>query len=150
MNKNDVVTEKDVEEYYQSTRKYKFLNKKKYTKIEKIFYDLCVQKESTIFIKAETTQCLSNKYRSINDFIRVVKHYLPDITVKECIKFIHYKHYLKDKSTLYFRYCPDVKKWNFGPSFTHSFGADRNRFKNLGRFKGQGFKNCKVKFADML
>lgn len=151
MNKKQVITEEDVEAYYTITRKYKFkigiLKPNKYKNLQKIFNDLYVDKKPTYFCGNGKLQCEKKKYRSVDDFIRIVKYYLPNTTVKGCIKFIG-DSYKDGKNPYYFRHCPDIKKWNLGPNFPYL--QKMKRFKELGTFKGQGFSNCTVKFIDML
>ena len=150
MNKKQVKTKEDLEEYYNKCRKIKFVEgtpKPNNTlQVIKRVLDYEGASERTIFTRGGHN-CYSNKYRSLDDVIKIVKYYYPKKSIKDIIKTI-----LKYQKTFdygfYFGYCPNIRKTNFRGItwYSSTFGKDHYR----GSFKFQGFPNCKISIVDYI
>ena len=150
MNKKQVKTKEDLEEYYNKCRKIKFVEgtpKPKNTlQIIKRILGYSGESERTVFTKGGHN-CYHNKYRSLDDVIKIVKYYYPKKKIKDIIKSI-----LKYQKTFdykfYFGYCPNIRKTNFrGLS---RFGSEFGNSYFRSSFEFQGFPNCKISIVDYI
>ena len=149
MKKNEVKTKEDLEEYYNKCRKIKFaegtIKPKNTLQVIKRILDYEDSSERTVFTRGGHN-CYHNKYRSLDDVIKIVKYYYPKKKIKDIIKTI-LKYQKTSDYDFYFGWCPNIRKTNFrGVSFYSKFGDDNYR----SSFKFQGFPNCKVNIADYI
>jgi len=146
MKKTDVITKEDIELYYKKCRKIRFNSTTTHT-VEQILSRLIYINESypsaTVYSRGGF-HCDAEKYRSLDDIIKVVKYYHPELTVKQIL--IDISKY-KD-GDLYFRYCPSIKKYNFAgrAHYAGSFKAGMKYF----NMKGQGFRNCDITLHQLI
>ena len=149
MNKKQVKTKEDLEEYYNKCRKIKFvegtIKPKNTLQVIKRVLGYEGDSEKTVFTRGGHN-CYSNKYRSLDDVIKIVKYYYPKKKIKDIIKSI-----LKYQKTFdykfYFGYCPNIRKTNFrGISHYSTFGEYHFR----ASFEFQGFPNCKISIVDYI
>ena len=132
MNKKQVKTKEDLEEYYNKCRKIKFV-------------------EGTLKPK-NTLQVIKrilgyNKYRSLDDVIKIVKYYYPKKKIKDIIKTI-LKYQKSFDYDFYFGYCPNIRKTNFrGLS---RFGSEFGNSYFRSSFEFQGFPNCRIHITDYI
>lgn len=150
MNKKEVKTKEDLEEYYNKCRKIKFAegtDKPKNTlQVIKRILGYDGDSEKTVFTKGGHN-CYSNKYRSLDDVIKIVKYYYPKKKIKDIIKTI-LKYQESFCYNFYFGYCPNIRKTNFrGFSAYGSYFGEHN-FNSS--FACQGFPNCKIKVTDYI
>lgn len=121
MNKGDVKDLGTLEEYYNRVRKIKFSDEIQIESLEDIYNNLFTlqrigkQQRPTFFTRGKL-QCASGRYRSIDDFLKLVKKYFPDTTLKEAFIFLKEKeeHFKKENLRQCLRYCPNIRKYNFG------------------------------------
>lgn len=151
MNKKQVKTKEDLEEYYNKCRKIKFAEgtpkpKNTLQVIKRVLgYD--GDSERTVFTRGGHN-CNYNKFRSLDDVIKIVKYYYPKKKIKDIIGAI-LKYQKSFDYNFYFGYCPNIRKTNFrGRAWfeTDSFG--KNYF--ISSFECQGFPNCAVHITDYI
>lgn len=153
MKKNDVKNEKDLEEYYSKCRKIKFKNFEPKT-LRDVFYGITIGKETT-FTRGGY-QCDKNKYRSIDDYIKIAKFYYPNLTLKDILQevvnsipFSNYLHTGYNEIYLIVSYCAYIRKNNFHTTAYKPGDYNLNYFKKCP-FKNQEFKNCELLIEDIL
>lgn len=161
MNKKAVVTKEDLEQYYKSGRRIRFNENFKPEEQNDLFLEIFKR----LFMYQEATytgrlkhQCHEGKARSIDDFIAIVKYYLPEMTVSEIFK--RFKEIttvpenmesVKDKECypgLF--YCGNIKKinvqlWTSPPVFLIKNNTNFLEWK----LKYSGFKNCELKHSEI-
>lgn len=151
MNKKQVKTKEDLEEYYNKCRKIKFAEEtpkpKNTLQIIKRVLGYEGDSEKTVFTKGGHN-CYCNKYRSLDDVIKIVKYYYPKKKIKDIIKTI-LKYQKSFDYNFYFGYCPNIRKTNFrGKSWFENGSFGKNYFRSSFRF--QGFPKCRVNVEDYI
>lgn len=163
MNKKDVITAKDLEKYYNECRKIRFLKdgevelilKGVYLDISKldiIFNKLIIQKYETFYIRGGN-HCPGGRFRSIDNFIRICKYYIPNVKVSYILKYIYdlYSNNIKRKAgerilLPIITYCPDIRGTNFqSMSYYHSPIEKKYNTK----LYNMGFTNCSLCLNDI-
>ena len=149
MNKKQVKTKEDLEEYYNKCRKIKFAEEteepKNALQVIKRLLNYEGDSERTVFTRGGHN-CDPYKYRSLDDVIKIVKYYYPKKKIKDIIKTI-LKYQSSFEDGFYFGYCPNIRKDNFRGSgfYGATFGNKTN-----GYFQSQGFPNCDVNVRDYI
>lgn len=150
MNKKQVKTKEDLEEYYNKCRKIKFVegtDKPKNTlQVIKRILDYDGSSERTVFTRGGHN-CYVDKSRSLDDIIKIVKYYYPKKTIKDIIAAI-LKYQKSFDYNFCFAYCPNIRKSNFrGRAWYNSeFGSYYHR----ASFEFQGFPNCAVHITEYI
>lgn len=121
MKKGDVRDLDTLEEYYNKVRKIRFEDNVEINSLDDIYKSLfnsdarygIVQKH-TVFSRG-ALQCNAGRFRSIDDFIKVVKYYYPEKTLKEIFQYLKEQEelYQKDNLIQSLRYCGTIRKYNF-------------------------------------
>lgn len=153
MNKNEVRTVKDLEEYYSNCRKIKFKDYIPET-LEDTFHAISAG-ESTTFTKGGY-QCKSNRARSIDDCIKIAKFYFPEKSVKEIVTMINnnlnLENYILVKNNSQYKYvrlgyCSTIRKSNL---FKTPYPT-RKEYNNLDDklLYNSGFSRANFKFKDL-
>jgi hypothetical protein len=121
MNKGDVKDLDTLEEYYNKVRKIKFNDDINIESLDDIYNNLFTLQrlgfhQKPTFYTRGKLQCMSGRYRSIDDFIKLVKKYFPDKTLKETFIYLKEKeeHFKTQNLRQCLRYCPHIRKYNFG------------------------------------
>ena len=124
MKKTDVDSIEKLDVYYNKTRKMKFASNVKIDSIKDVYYNMYVceidgnthfKYADKTYFKNGTIQCKENKYRSIDDFIKVCKAYLPQTNVKDVFLFLlkEEERLLKEENRYFlFSRCPAIRKYN--------------------------------------
>lgn len=150
MNKKQVITKENVEEYYSKVRKIRFKDDLKFSTLKELFSTYINVEDNVTYYKKGSVHCYSGRHRSIDDFINIAKNYFPELKVSQIIKELNdlipitfYK-----TSVSYVGYCSTIRKNNlFYTSLTPSWSVDR--LMNC-LFKDNGFTNCNLKFKDIV
>jgi hypothetical protein len=120
MKKSDVKDFDTLEEYYDKVRKIKFDDNVQIESLDDIYNNLFTlhrvgfSQRPTFFSRGKL-QCSSGRFRSIDDFVKLVKKYFPDKTLKEIFQYLKDKEdtFKKDDLIQSFRYCGTIRKYNF-------------------------------------
>lgn len=111
-----------LEEYFSTCRKIKFSNEIQINSLDDIFDNLYGKYGSTSGLEQKETfytkggfHCEAGRYRSINDFFKLVKFYFRDKTVKDIVEFLYNKEksYNDEKKYINYGYCTHIRKYNF-------------------------------------
>jgi len=151
MRKQDVKTKEDIELYYKKARKIKFDDKIKINNIGDLYNEVALKCRQTFFVRNEE-HCQQGRSRSFNDLILLFRYYFPDKSLKyffnelkSHLNIIEGQSNQMTRKSLY--YCGTIKKYNF----RYAPYTPNNVFTmNHEHFKGQGFRNCNVKFSEFL
>lgn len=150
MNKKQVKTKEDLELYYTKCRKIKFVEgtplPNSIRNILERILDYEGDGERTVFIRGGHN-CYANKYRSLDDVIKICKYYYPKKTIKDIINEI-LKYQKTFQNGFFFGWCGDIRKNNFRgfTSWEHQTFGER-----YGQgFIDQGFPYCKVIIKDFI
>lgn len=161
MNKNNIITKEDLEQYYKSCRKIRFNENFKPEEqadlFLEIFKKLFMYQDATFTVRLKH-QCNANKMRSIDDFIKIVKYYLPEMTVseifkrfKEIITIPENMESVKDRGCypgLY--YCNNIRKLNVHRWSTPPVYSVKGNISYLEKtLQYSGFKNCELKHSEI-
>lgn len=160
MNKRDVITKEDLEEYYNKCRKIRFgddVKEVNYNSLKAIFDNIRNANESlaTFYIKGGH-HCNRKKIRSLDDYIRLCKYYFPNCTLKDILQTIMdnreitYTNWMGKESdgVIYLTYCNQIRKDNFNIISC----VVNNQYYDINNksFYSQGFPNCTIKIKDIL
>lgn len=151
MNKKQVKTKEELEEYYNKCRKIKFvegtIKPKNTLQVIKRILGYEGVSERTIFTRGGHN-CYANKYRSLDDVIKIVKYYYPKKKIKDIIKTI-LKYQKSFDYNFYFGYCPHIRKTNFRGTTWYVSGFGSGNY-YISSFEFQGFPNCKINIAEYI
>src|SRR3970282_374180 len=113
MTKKDVTTIKDLEIYYNKIRKIRFKDDVIIKSIEDILYytiDLKQDPIETYFVRGGL-QCDYDRYRSLDDIIKLSKFYFPKSRIKDILfEIIKYEAGRTNGAGFMYNYCPDIRK----------------------------------------
>lgn len=159
MVKKDVVTKEDLERYYIECRKIRFsedFNIESEDLFMDIFKKLFITRVHT-YTKTLKLQCEPDKNRSIDDFIKIVKYYIPELSVSDIVRRLckittntEDLNALKDPYYPTLFKCNDIRKtiilkWNMPLDFILHYNNNRTH----NTFEDSGFKNCKIRYSDL-
>lgn len=151
MNKKEVQTIDDLEQYYKKARKIKFDDGLKPLNIKEIYNYISVAKAEATYYKNGNEHCDYNRMRSIDDYIRLCQHYFPETHISEIIQLIYDNMLIPDTSgrLKVMEYCPNIRKDNFRSAYYQSRQNITDNF-NERTFKSQGFPNCNIKYSELI
>lgn len=119
MRKTDVIDLQSMDTYYDQVRKFKFSDDIVIKSLDDIYNNLFMlenykNQKPTYYIRG-TIHCPQNRYRSIEDFIKLCKKYFPEEKLKTIFLFLLEKEasYLEKGLVQSFGYCPNIRKYNF-------------------------------------
>ena len=150
MNKSQVKTKEDLEEYYSKVRKIRFKEEDlKFNSIKELFARYVKRDSNDTYYKKGSQHCYAGRNRSIDDFIVIAKNYFPNLTVKEIL--LEIKDFQNEKVDIgygtfnyaYLGYCHNIRKNNifYANMLSNWINKDPLSCVNL---KENGFKNCNL------
>jgi len=156
MNKSQVKTKEDLEEYYSKVRKIRFKEEDlKFNSIKELFNRYVRRDVNDTYYKKGTQHCSTGRNRSIDDFIVIAKNYFPNLTVKEIL--LEIKDFQNEKvnigygtfSYAYLGYCHNIRKNNIFYASALSSWIDKDPLSCVN-LKDNGFKNCNLTLKSVI
>ena len=121
MKKTDVVDLESLEKYYSKVRKIRFADEVVIESLDDIYKNLFPCEPGSRYGQSDTYyskgahHCPRQRYRSIDDFIKLCKKYFPDTTLKTIFAFLKEKEEFYEKISIrqHLGYCPTIRKYNY-------------------------------------
>jgi hypothetical protein len=150
MNKKQVETKEDIENYYSSNRKFKFKDDYQPESVKDIITKMLSKDSETVFLKGGY-HCSRNRRRSMDDIITISKYYFPNFTVKEILNEFRNNLNTEHEGLYKYRtvsYCGVIKKNNFYQS-PYKESSNEKLFEEIN-FRNNGFPNCQIMIKDLI
>lgn len=150
MNKSQVKTKEDLEEYYSKVRKIRFKEEDlKFNSVKQLFARYVKRDSNDTYYKKGSQHCYAGKNRSIDDFIVIAKNYFPNLTVKEIL--LEIKDFQNEKVDIgygtfnhpFLSYCHTIRKNNIFYTNTLLSWTNKDPLSCV-KLKENGFKNCNL------
>lgn len=156
MNKSQVKTKEDLEEYYSKVRKIRFKEEDlKFNSIKELFNRYVRRDINDTYYKKGSQHCHAGKNRSIDDFLVIAKNYFPNLTIKEIL--LEIKDFQNEKVDIgygiiyhpFLSYCHNIRKNNIFYTSTLSSWLSKDPLSCVN-LNENGFKNCNLTLKSVI
>lgn len=156
MNKSQVETKEDLEEYYSKVRKIRFKEEDlKFNSVKQLFARYVKRDSNDTYYKKGSQHCYAGKNRSIDDFIVIAKNYFPNLTVKEIL--LEIKDFQNEKVDIgygtfnhpFLSYCHTIRKNNIFYTNTLLSWTNKDPLSCVN-LNENGFKNCNLTLKSVI